>query len=79
MRPFTATFSKRRNIGAVRGCCCVWPWRQRPEVHFNSLLTVFGARRAPRGPLGLAIYGVWGQESAPRSTLTRDLRCLMPG
>eukprot|EP00972_Heterocapsa_arctica_P109225 16082983-Heterocapsa_arctica.AAC.1 len=40
---------------------------------------VFGAGRAPRGPLRHTIYRVWGQESGPRSTLTYYLQCLGPG
>eukprot|EP00972_Heterocapsa_arctica_P031812 4687863-Heterocapsa_arctica.AAC.1 len=35
------------------------------EVHFDLLFSVFGARRATRGQLRLAIYRVWCQESAP--------------
>eukprot|EP00972_Heterocapsa_arctica_P085343 12577934-Heterocapsa_arctica.AAC.1 len=35
------------------------------EVHFDSLFTALGARRATRGPLLTTIYSVWRQESAP--------------
>eukprot|EP00972_Heterocapsa_arctica_P046650 6883850-Heterocapsa_arctica.AAC.1 len=49
------------------------------EVHFESLFTDFGVRRATRGPLRLTIYGAWSQESDPRFTLTNYLRCLVPG
>eukprot|EP00972_Heterocapsa_arctica_P070542 10421071-Heterocapsa_arctica.AAC.1 len=38
-------------VFAYLGSCCGWPGRERPEVHFASLFTVLGARRAPRGPL----------------------------
>eukprot|EP00972_Heterocapsa_arctica_P027128 3989143-Heterocapsa_arctica.AAC.1 len=53
--------------------------RLETEVHFDSILTMFGTRKAPRGPLCLAIYSVWCQESASRSTLTYYSQCLGPG
>eukprot|EP00972_Heterocapsa_arctica_P027497 4043474-Heterocapsa_arctica.AAC.1 len=49
------------------------------EVRFDTLFMVFGARKATRGQLLLIIYSVWCQESAPRSTLTDYLWCLVPG
>eukprot|EP00972_Heterocapsa_arctica_P088828 13099706-Heterocapsa_arctica.AAC.1 len=49
------------------------------EVHFDLLFIVFGARRAAPGPLCLTIYSAWCQESAPRSTVTHYLQCMVPG